>query len=241
MSFGFVHGRYLLYQTFPKGSLQTQRYFNFSTPSSRRGTNKSKCEKGVLRNFTKFTGKHLCQSLFFNKVTGLLATFLKNRLWHNVFLWILWNFQEHHFYRRPQLAASVCTNLDQKCKLTKAYSSRKIWTGFRSSRSQIFFKIGVLQVFANSTGKHLCWRHFSRKLQSWKLYLQEISTQVFSCEIWKIFKNTIFYNISSGCFWCNWYFQRIPEQKPVQLSAINTTFSWKKVFATSTSVREIIP
>ena len=24
--------------------------------------------KGVLRNFTKFTGKHLCQSLFFNKV-----------------------------------------------------------------------------------------------------------------------------------------------------------------------------
>ena len=25
------------------------------------------CEKGVLRNFAKFTGKHLCQSLFFNK------------------------------------------------------------------------------------------------------------------------------------------------------------------------------
>ena len=27
--------------------------------------------KGVLRNFAKFTGKHLCQSLFFNKVAGL--------------------------------------------------------------------------------------------------------------------------------------------------------------------------
>ena len=27
--------------------------------------------KGVLKNFTKFTGKHLCQSLFFNKVAGL--------------------------------------------------------------------------------------------------------------------------------------------------------------------------
>ena len=26
------------------------------------------CKKGVLRNFTNFTGKHLCQSLFFNKV-----------------------------------------------------------------------------------------------------------------------------------------------------------------------------
>ena len=29
------------------------------------------CKKDVLRNFTKFTGKHLCQSLFFNKIVGL--------------------------------------------------------------------------------------------------------------------------------------------------------------------------
>ena len=29
------------------------------------------CKKGVLRNFVKLTGKHLCQSLFFNNVTGL--------------------------------------------------------------------------------------------------------------------------------------------------------------------------
>ena len=27
--------------------------------------------KGVLRNFTIFTGKHLCQNLFFNKFVGL--------------------------------------------------------------------------------------------------------------------------------------------------------------------------
>ena len=26
------------------------------------------CEKGALKNFAKFTRKHLCQSLFFNKV-----------------------------------------------------------------------------------------------------------------------------------------------------------------------------
>ena len=30
------------------------------------------CKKSILRNFAKFTGKHLCQSLFFNK----------KRLWH---------------------------------------------------------------------------------------------------------------------------------------------------------------
>ena len=27
--------------------------------------------KGVLTNFTRFPGKHLCQSLFFNKAAGL--------------------------------------------------------------------------------------------------------------------------------------------------------------------------
>ena len=40
-------------------------------------------KKGVLRNFAKFTGKHLCQSLFFNKVAGLRrGILLKMRLWH---------------------------------------------------------------------------------------------------------------------------------------------------------------
>ena len=28
-------------------------------------------KKGVLKNFAKLTGKHLCQSLFFNKIAGL--------------------------------------------------------------------------------------------------------------------------------------------------------------------------
>ena len=51
-------------------------------------------KKGVLKNFIKFTGKHLCQSLFFNKVAGLRpqacnfirpATLLIKRLWHGCF------------------------------------------------------------------------------------------------------------------------------------------------------------
>ena len=43
-------------------------------------------KKVVVRNFAKFTGKYLCQSLFFNKVTGLSpATLLKKRLWHRCF------------------------------------------------------------------------------------------------------------------------------------------------------------
>ena len=40
-------------------------------------------KKGVLKNFAKFTGKPLCQSLFFDKIAGLRpATLLKKRLRH---------------------------------------------------------------------------------------------------------------------------------------------------------------
>ena len=35
------------------------------------------CKKGVLRNFASFTGRHLCQSLFFNKVAGGACNFVK--------------------------------------------------------------------------------------------------------------------------------------------------------------------
>ena len=35
------------------------------------------CKKDVLRRFTKFLGKHLCQSLFLNKVAGLPVNFVK--------------------------------------------------------------------------------------------------------------------------------------------------------------------
>ena len=47
---------------------------------------KASKKKGVLKNSARFTGKHLCQSLFFNQVAGLRpATLLKKRLWHRRF------------------------------------------------------------------------------------------------------------------------------------------------------------
>ena len=57
-----------------------------SAGRSRSSQRRCSVRKGVLRNFTKFTGKHLCQSLFFNKVVGPRpATLLKKRLWHRCF------------------------------------------------------------------------------------------------------------------------------------------------------------
>ena len=44
------------------------------------------CKKSVLKNYTNLSGKHLCQSLFFNKVSGLRSvTLLKKRLRHRRF------------------------------------------------------------------------------------------------------------------------------------------------------------
>ena len=57
---------------------------NLSKPESARLLSSSRpevfCKKSILKNFTKFTGKHLCQSLFVNKVAGLrYAALLKQR------------------------------------------------------------------------------------------------------------------------------------------------------------------
>ena len=43
------------------------------------------CKKGVLKNFAKFTGKHLCQSLFFNKVAGGACNFIEKETLVQVF------------------------------------------------------------------------------------------------------------------------------------------------------------
>ena len=43
------------------------------------------CKKGVLKNFAKFTGKHLCQSLFFNKVDLQACNFIKKETLAQVF------------------------------------------------------------------------------------------------------------------------------------------------------------
>ena len=53
---------------------------------SRRSHRRCSVREVVLRNFTKFTRKHLCHSLFFNKVAGLRpATLLKKRLQYRCF------------------------------------------------------------------------------------------------------------------------------------------------------------
>ena len=60
-----------------------------------------------------------------------------------------------------------------------------------SSRSHMFFKIGVLKNFANCTAKHLSWSLFLTKF--FTDFIKNTPTQMLSCAICKIFKNTFFY------------------------------------------------
>ena len=61
-----------------------------------------------LKNFAKFIGKHLCESLFFNKVAGRRpATSLKRGHGHRYFPVNITKFLKYLFYRTPPVAASV--------------------------------------------------------------------------------------------------------------------------------------
>ena len=43
---------------------------DLNTLKTRSSHRRCSVRKDVLRNFGKFSGKHLCQSLFFNKIAG---------------------------------------------------------------------------------------------------------------------------------------------------------------------------
>ena len=65
------------------------------------------CKKVILRNFKKFTGKHLCQSLFFNKVAGSTYNFIKKETLEQVFSCEFCEISKNTFFcRAPPVAAS---------------------------------------------------------------------------------------------------------------------------------------
>ena len=70
---------------------------------------------------------------------------------------------------------------------------------FQKLPPEVFYKKAVLKSFANFTGEHLYWSLFLIKLQVFRPepYQEETPTQVFSCEICKIFKNIFFYRTPS--------------------------------------------
>ena len=70
-------------------TLSKSLQFNFYVvlqPATRSSRSQMFFKIGVLKGFSKFIGKHLYQSLSFNKVVGVKpATLLKKRLWGRCF------------------------------------------------------------------------------------------------------------------------------------------------------------
>ena len=75
-------------------------------------------KKNVLKDFTKFTGKHLCLSHFFTKVAGL------RRLKHWCFPVNFAKIFKNTFHRVPSMVASVMTASDLNC-LIVSYTCNK--------------------------------------------------------------------------------------------------------------------
>ena len=81
---------------------QVEIYFFYFHTFFRSSHQRCFVKKGVLRKFAKFTGKHLCQKVFFDKVAGLPESLFRQRVsGTGVFLWILRNIWEHLSYRTP--------------------------------------------------------------------------------------------------------------------------------------------
>ena len=81
------------------------------------------CKKGVLGNFTKFTGKHLCQRFFFKKKESLAQVFSCEfcEISNNTFS-----------YRTPPMVASVChvANINSKKGQPIFFVERKLFDCF---------------------------------------------------------------------------------------------------------------
>ena len=131
--------------------------------STRRSHRNCFIRKVILRNFAKITGKHLCHSLFLNKVAGAyqFCEISKNTL----------------FYRIP-LGGCFWTN----ALLTKKG---------RSCPWQMFFKLGALKNFANFTGKQSLF-YTATALQACNFIKKRLQHKYFLMKFYETFKNTLF-------------------------------------------------
>ena len=90
-------------------------------------------KKGILKNFAKFTGKHLCRSFFYQRDSST-----------GVFSWILRSFQEHLFY--------ITTPSNYVCLLKRELHALMLSYEFcKISQNSIFIEhfLEIVSVFAN--------------------------------------------------------------------------------------------
>ena len=68
------------------------------TKQSRTSRTELFCKKSVLQNYAKITGKHLCQSLLFNKVVSSACNSVKKETLAHMLSYGLWEFFKNPFF-----------------------------------------------------------------------------------------------------------------------------------------------
>ena len=145
------------------------------------------CKKAVLRNFTKFTRKHLCQSLFFNKVAGLRpATLLKRRLWHRCFPLSFARFLRTSFF------------IEHRLLLERSYIYLGVLNLLKTKNSFLWVCIsnkvgnlkGLLLIFSNSDHAKILpkWAGFCRN-QSMKYTVMYKKACLGQVKFWRLTKS----------------------------------------------------
>ena len=83
-------------------------------------------KKAVLKNFAKFTGKHLCQRPFFNKVAG--TALISSKLRKSIIQWLTLKWKYETRYSRMDQVKFVEDNL------------LKIWSDMARLRRPYYFR-----------------------------------------------------------------------------------------------------
>ena len=120
--------------------------------------------RGVPKKFSKFTGKHLCQSLLFNKVAGLgPATLLTKRLWCRCFPVSFREFLRTPFLTKPSVGPCKPSITAPSCYFCQKNSITDHWWDPKYTclpkipdHFQKQSSVGVLKNFTKFTGKQLC-------------------------------------------------------------------------------------
>ena len=137
-----------------------------------------------------------------------------------------WASSEFPFSKHPWTIVSNTSHSVEFCKK-------------RISRSQMLFKIGVLQNFAIFTGKQLWWSLFLIELQVYQnscinlfnivetLLKRDSNTGVYLWELQNFYEHLFLQNTSGGCFWKNFSekFCKIHFSFLIQLQAKHRCFS----------------
>ena len=120
------------------------------------------CKKGVLRNFAKLTGKHLCQELFFNKVAGLrpdACKFIKKEALAQVFSCEIFKISKNNFFHRTPLVA-----VSDLFKLKNSY--KKV------------VSLGILMISGQKEVNQLTYIRSKNRCENWRRYLATVEVVV---------------------------------------------------------------